>query len=112
VVWPRTRAGISDGFASKEAEDVARVLGTFPAVEMEAGHNHLQEIVTLLHQSQHRDVVLTDRDQRILADSNPENIGKIFSGDARDEVGETIKDGRCVPLWKLARIIQMASRKL
>jgi len=53
----------------------------------------VQDVVVRLHETERRYVVLTDTEQRILADSTPENIGTNYSGDPLDEVGQTIKDG-------------------
>jgi two-component system sensor histidine kinase/response regulator len=80
--------------ATKEAEDVARVLGfllTSNATNLSAS---AQEIVTKLHKTQGRDVVLMDAKKVVLADADPSDVGKFFTEDRADEVGATIKDRR------------------
>ena len=80
--------------AIKEAEDVARAVSFL----LTPDSNHLapsaQDIVTRLHKSQGRDVVLTDANQIILADAVLDEVGKTFTEDENDEVGATLKDRR------------------
>ncbi|GAA3453776.1 EAL domain-containing protein [Dactylosporangium matsuzakiense] len=47
-----------------------------------------------LHKMQDRDVVVVDRDQVVLGDAIPEEVGSRFDNDRGDEVGATIRDGR------------------
>jgi len=78
---------------TKEAEDLARLLGFLlmsDANKLPAPA--IQEIVEKLHQSQGRDVTLTDTNQLILADAIPSEIGTIYTTDLGDEVGATIRD--------------------
>jgi len=77
--------------ATKEAENVARVLG-FLMSESGEQRSYVQDLVSRLHQTQGRDVCLVDSQQRILADAHPKDVGRIFETDRLDEVGATIKD--------------------
>jgi PAS domain S-box-containing protein len=79
--------------ATKEAENVARVLG-FLLSDSNSFSVSAQEIITKLNQAEGRDVVLMDTNQLILADAVASDIGKIFKGDTGDEVGATLKDQR------------------
>jgi diguanylate cyclase (GGDEF)-like protein/PAS domain S-box-containing protein len=54
----------------------------------------LDNYLKRLHDLQQRDVVVVDRDKRILADAVPENVGTTFDHDTANEVGRTIADGR------------------
>ncbi|MFI5912020.1 EAL domain-containing protein [Dactylosporangium sp. NPDC051541] len=47
-----------------------------------------------LHAMQERDIVIVDREQIVLGDAVPENVGTRFDSDTADEVGATIRDGR------------------
>jgi PAS domain S-box-containing protein len=79
--------------ATKEAEDVAHVVSfLLTSGSNRLAESSLQEIVTRLHQSQGRDVCLMDANQRIVADSIPEEIGQTYADDPKDEIGQTIKD--------------------
>lgn len=53
----------------------------------------IQEWVQNLHEIQKRDIVVTNRDKRIVADVIQTNVGQIFAHDA-GEVAATITDGR------------------
>jgi two-component system, cell cycle sensor histidine kinase and response regulator CckA len=77
---------------TREAQDVARVVGLLLTSDSNKLSTSAQEIVVRLHQTQRRDVVLTDSHQIVLADALPSRIGTDFTADQADEVGETIKD--------------------
>jgi PAS domain S-box-containing protein len=79
---------------TKEATDLANVLGVLISRDPHASSNSPQEIVETLHRTQKRDVVVVDRDQMILADAVPGEVGRPFEEDDRDEVGLTIRDGK------------------
>src|ERR1700729_2520267 len=72
---------------TEEARDLARVVSLL----LNAGSNQpsasAQDMVTRLHQTQGREVVLTDANQIVLADAIPSRIGKVFTGNPGDEVG-------------------------
>jgi len=88
----RQRAAAIVG-ATKEAQDVASLLSfLLMSDEHRLSAPSVQEIVTRLHQTQGRDVVLMDAHQLVLADAVPSKIGTIFSEDPHDEAGATIKD--------------------
>jgi signal transduction histidine kinase/CheY-like chemotaxis protein len=78
--------------ATKEAGDVARLASFLFTSDPNKLSTSAQEIVTRLHDSQGRDVVLMDANQRVLADSDPSEVGGNFTGDPNDEVGATIAD--------------------
>jgi len=80
--------------AVKEAEDVARAMGFTLMSDANKLSPAAQEIVVRLHQTQHRDVVLVDKNQLILADAIPAEIGQVFATDPEDQVGATLKDRR------------------
>jgi sensor histidine kinase regulating citrate/malate metabolism len=75
--------------ATKEAEDVARVLSFLLTSDSRLSES-AQEIVAKLHETQGRDVVLMDTKQLVLADADPSEVGKFFEQDEADEVGSTI----------------------
>ncbi len=79
--------------ATKEAEHLASVLGFALMSDANQLDPSAQELVTRLHETQERDVVLVDLHKRILADSIPPAPGEIFTEDQRDEVNATIRDG-------------------
>src|SRR5882724_4704949 len=89
----RQRASVTTA-ATKEAENVAGVLGFILMFDTNRLHTSTQEIVARLHEAQRRDVVLVDLRQKILADALPSGIGKIYAEDPADEIGSTIKDGK------------------
>jgi signal transduction histidine kinase/CheY-like chemotaxis protein len=78
--------------STKEAGNVARVASFLFTSDPNKLSTSAQEIVTRLHDSQGRDVVLMDANQRVLADSDPSEVGGNFTGDPNDEVGATIAD--------------------
>ncbi len=80
--------------ATKEAENVANVLGFIFLSDSNQLHSSTQEIIRRLHEAQGRDVVLVDAQQTILADAVPSEVGKNYTEDPNDEVGSTIKDGK------------------
>ena len=89
----RQRASVTAA-ATKEAEDVANVLGFIFLSDSNQLHVSTQEIITRLHQTQGRDVVLMNTQQTILADAIPSEVGKNYTEDPNDEAGSTIRDGR------------------
>jgi PAS domain S-box-containing protein len=80
--------------ATKEAENVANVLGFIFLSDSNQLHSSTQEIIRRLHEAQGRDVVLVDARQAILADAVPSEVGKNYAEGPNDEIGSTIKDGK------------------
>jgi two-component system cell cycle sensor histidine kinase/response regulator CckA len=80
--------------AIREARDVARLLGFLLMPGPNKFSESAQHIVTKLHQTQGRDVVLLDTNQVVVADSIPSRVGKPFTANPSDEVGATIRDRR------------------
>ena len=73
-----------------EASHLAEALSVVTAKEQV----DLQELVTQLHESQGRDVVVLNLDKQILADAHPNEIGLVFEFDPNGEVSATLKDGQ------------------
>jgi signal transduction histidine kinase len=84
--------------AIAEAEHVAQVLAasiTHDGYQHQVPHSEdLQSFTNLLHDLQKRDIVVVNREKRILADAVPENVGTIFNHDQGNEIGQTMQDGR------------------
>jgi len=78
--------------ATKEAENVARVMTFTLMSDANKLSPTAQDIVVQLHKTQQRDVVLVDANKLILADAIPAEIGQTFAADPGDEVGVTMKD--------------------
>jgi signal transduction histidine kinase len=54
----------------------------------------LQDFVNDIHNIKNLDIVVVDKDKKILADAIPQNVGTIFNHDRDNEVGQTIMDGK------------------
>jgi signal transduction histidine kinase len=87
----RQRAAAMVG-ATKEAEDVARVVSSLVVADSSKLSAASQDIVAKLHRALGRDVVLVDTNKLIIADAVPSEVGTILIDDRFDEVGATIKD--------------------
>ncbi|MDF0555845.1 ATP-binding protein [Kamptonema sp. UHCC 0994] len=92
---------IAETLAIAEAEHVAEVLA-IAIVKDSFSHqepipvkrsDELQNYTKLLHDLQQRDIVVVDRQKRILADAVPENIGTTFDHDLGNEIQQTMQDG-------------------
>ncbi|WP_172892776.1 sensor histidine kinase [Calothrix sp. NIES-3974] len=93
---------IAETLAVAEAEHVAGVLAA--SIIQYFGNEQksisskktagLQKYANLLREQQKRDIVVVDRQKRILADAVPQNIGSIFEHDKGDEVRLTMQDGK------------------
>jgi two-component system sensor histidine kinase/response regulator len=90
--------------AVTEAKSLASTLGYAISYEHVSGHAdsatsmfeeqpELQNFVMQLHESEDRDIVVTNGNEQIRADVVSENIGKTFNHDPDGEVSKTIKDG-------------------
>jgi PAS domain S-box-containing protein len=88
----RQRASVTTA-ATKEAENVADVLGFIFLSDSNQLHSSTQEIISRLHEAQGRDVVLMDAQQTILADVDRSEVGKNYAEDPNNEAGATLKDG-------------------
>ena len=77
---------VAGGLAADTTGEMPTPLYNRPAV--------LAVYLERLHTLQRRDIVVVDRTKKILADAVPENVGRPFDNDTRDEVGATIRDGR------------------
>ncbi len=78
--------------ATSEARDVARLVGFVLMPGSNKFSESAQQIVTKLHQTQGRDVVLLDSNGVVVADSVASRVGKPFPANPSDEVGATIRD--------------------
>jgi two-component system, cell cycle sensor histidine kinase and response regulator CckA len=77
---------------AREAQEVARLVSFI----LMSGSNNVsasaEEIVSKLHQTEGREVVLVDPNQRVLADAVPSHVGQRFTENSSAEVGATLKD--------------------
>jgi hypothetical protein len=89
----RQRASVQTA-ATKEAENVAQVLGFLLLENTNKFSMNAQAVITEFHKSEERDIVLMDTNQTVLADANPASVGENYVEDRKDEVGQTIKDGQ------------------
>ncbi len=56
--------------------------------------SELQNYVTTLSKNLKRDIVVLDKDKKILADTIPANRGTIYSFDSNNEIQATLSDGK------------------
>ncbi|HUO44370.1 MAG TPA: EAL domain-containing protein [Burkholderiales bacterium] len=75
-----------------EAQDVANAITTATAEDFLAP-SLLQAHLMDLHRLYKRDLFFVDMKKRIIADSDPQEIGVIFSADQAGEVSDTLRDG-------------------
>src|SRR5450432_1515836 len=80
--------------ATKEAQDVAHVLGLALISDSNQLDASARAVVRRLHETEGRDVVLVDTHKLVVADAIPASIGEIFTEDQHDEVAATIRDGK------------------
>jgi PAS domain S-box-containing protein len=78
--------------ATNEARDIARLVGFLLMPDSNKFSESAQQIVTKLHQTQGRDVVLLDSKQADVADTIPYRVGEPFTENPSGEVGATMKD--------------------
>ncbi len=78
--------------ATKEAEEVARVVSFLFASDSKKLSTSAQEIMARLHETQGRDVVLLDTNKLVFADADPSEVGHPFTQDPGGEVAATIRD--------------------
>jgi signal transduction histidine kinase/CheY-like chemotaxis protein/HPt (histidine-containing phosphotransfer) domain-containing protein len=78
--------------ATKEAQEVARVVSFLFTSDSNKLSASAQEIMARLHETQGRDVVLLDTNKLVFADADPSEVGHAFTQDAGGEVAATIKD--------------------
>jgi hypothetical protein len=90
--------------ATNDAREVARLLGLLAMPGTNKFSESAQKIVAKLHQTQGRDVVLLNSDQIVVADSLPSRVGRPLTEDPADQVGMTIRTGRCAPSSRSAKI--------
>lgn len=92
---------IAETLAMAEAEDVAEVMATsiiHNSRHQEPLHTHkpadLQHYTNLMHDLQKRDIVVVNRQNLVLSDTVPENVGTIFGHDKGNEIQQTMQDGK------------------
>lgn len=79
----------------EDADVIASVIteipsGGSPIFSQEAT---LQKLVSVVHARTERDVVIVDKNLKIIADSVPANVGKEYKEDANGEIQKTMFDG-------------------
>jgi PAS domain S-box-containing protein len=79
--------------ASTEAGEDARVLALIVATDRDRGQNFAQKIAYYTFEDDGRDVEAVDTQKRIIADSHPEEIGRV-SDHPHDELDRTLQDGQ------------------
>ena len=100
LLWLAT-LGYGAWSEDKEIEDRSRVAAELLArrmvtavIDMMGDRERLQHLVTDWHTYQQRDIVVVDRQKRILADALPQNVGTEFTHDLGNEVAQSMADGR------------------
>ncbi|GAX40170.1 multi-sensor hybrid histidine kinase [Tolypothrix sp. NIES-4075] len=91
---------IAETLAIEEAKHVAQIISTIITTDdnkinelRKFEHNgELENMVDTLHSLQQRDIVVVDRQKRILADVVAENVGTIFNHDLGNEIQQTLQD--------------------
>ncbi len=78
--------------ATKEAQEVARVVSFLFSSDSNQLSTSAQEIMARLHENQGRDVVLLDLNKLVFADADPSEVGLPFTQDPGGEVAATMKD--------------------
>ena len=76
---------VAFGVATGGGEQPAPLLDHPPA---------LRAYVLRLHDLQHRDLLVVDRDRRVVADVVPDDVGQVYDGDTGNQVAATVADGR------------------
>jgi diguanylate cyclase (GGDEF)-like protein/PAS domain S-box-containing protein len=82
-----------------EAVHVAEMIGHDVGEDRDTGQPlyqrpaELADYIADLHEQQDRDVVVVDRDRRVLGDAVPADVGSVFVEDPGDEVGAAVRTG-------------------
>ncbi|HTD28381.1 MAG TPA: EAL domain-containing protein, partial [Xanthomonadaceae bacterium] len=84
---------MTDLAARTDAMHVAELMAE-TVVDSHGFKPNLQREISHLHSVQGRDFVIVDTHQKGLADAHPDEVGKIYVTDPKDEVGQTISDGK------------------
>ena len=98
--------------ATSEARDVARLVGFLLMPGSNQISESAQQIVTKLHQTQGRDVVLLNSDQVVVADSVPSRVGKPFTANPSGEVGATIRDRQVRAFFETSKEYPAGSKQI
>lgn len=86
-------------FQSAESIETANVIGTTittvpPVVPLLKVQPLLETYITSLGKQTGRDIVILDKNKKIIADSVPANVGQTYSFDTENQVAQTIADGQ------------------
>ena len=93
---------IAETLAIAEAQNTAHIIAASISNDQtkleeligNARTNNLQQYIIQLHQFQKRDLEVVNRQELIVADAVPEDIGSILKHDQGDEVQQTLNDGK------------------
>jgi diguanylate cyclase (GGDEF)-like protein len=77
-----------------EAEDVAETIAADNAADFFTGRDRLRRYAADVHKKSGRDFFVVDLGGKIIADTNPDEVGTAFAGDPDNAIGQTIADGR------------------
>ncbi len=91
----------ADSIAQEEAGAIARTVslmidgivadsGSLDSPETAAA---LQHLINMFKEGKKRDIFIVGRNKKIIADTDPSEIGATFSFDRHNEVGQTLEDG-------------------
>lgn len=72
----------------------------------------LQNIIRKFKTFQKRDIVIVDMNEKIIADAIPEEIGTLFSHDSKNEVEQTLKDGRYRTFTEISKAYPQGIKQL
>ncbi len=78
--------------AKGQAELVAMAITAEPPLPS-SQPSKLQNFIETFHRRDKRKIVVVDKNMLIVADSNADHIGTVFTHDMKNEVGQTLKDG-------------------
>lgn len=81
---------------AEEAAIVASTITAFPSPNAPLYKNQaqLQQYISSLRKGFKRDIVVMDKEKKILADAIPSNSGQIYKDDSNGEVTQTISTGK------------------
>ena len=81
--------------SAEDAGVFATTVGQYPAGSpLYTQSKELQQYVAQLSKQTGRDIVVMDKDKKILADTVPANVGKKFTEDKGNEVAQTLGDNQ------------------
>ena len=90
----KTQIATSERAAILEAEHVAQAIALAGGQYALEAPGFIQNYMRIAQKLYHRDLFVVDANKRIVADTNPEEIGTLYSNDPEDIIGSTMGDGR------------------